>query len=77
MKQARYPLFARIGTLGLFLFSYVNGKLMGYRAETLSELHVRIRVILVEIPRQTLNALLLESMEGLQKCVQVDGEYAG
>jgi hypothetical protein len=48
---------------------------MGYRTETASELLVRIRVILSEIPRETLNAVLLEWMERLQKCGQVDGEY--
>jgi hypothetical protein len=72
-------LFARFGTLGLFLFGYVKGKLMEYRAETPSELLVRIRVILAEIPLETLNAVFLEWMDGwierLQKCVQVDGEY--
>jgi hypothetical protein len=50
---------------------------MRYRAETPSELLVRIRVILVEIPRETLNAVFLELMEQLQKCVQVDCEYVG
>jgi hypothetical protein len=50
---------------------------MGYRAETLSKLPIRIRVILAEIPRETLNAVFLEWMERLQKCVQADGEYAG
>jgi hypothetical protein len=58
------PLFARFGTLGLFPFSYVKGKLMGYRTETPSELLVRIRVILAEIPRETLNAVFLEWMDG-------------
>jgi hypothetical protein len=43
------PLFARFDTLGLFLFSYIKEKLMGDRAETPSELLVRIRVILAEI----------------------------
>jgi hypothetical protein len=42
---------------------------MGYRAETPSELFVRIRVILAEIPWETLNAVFLEWMERLQKCV--------
>jgi hypothetical protein len=60
-----------------FLFGYVKGKLMEYRAETPSELIVRIRVILVEILRETLNAVFLEWMEQLQKCVQIDGEYVG
>jgi hypothetical protein len=58
-----------------FWFSgYVEGKLMGYRAETPSELLVRIRVILAEITRETLNPIFLEWMERLQKCVLVDGE---
>jgi hypothetical protein len=42
---------------GFFLFGYVKGKLMGYHAETPSELLVRIRVILAEIPRETLKAV--------------------
>jgi hypothetical protein len=60
-----------------FLFGYGKGKLMGYRAETPSELLVRIRVVLAEIPRETLNTVFLEWMERLQKCVQVDCEYIG
>jgi hypothetical protein len=48
---------------------------MRYCAETPSELLIRIRVILAEIPRETLNTGFLEWMERLQKCVQVDGEY--
>jgi hypothetical protein len=50
-------LFARFGTLGLFPFGQVKGRLMGYGAETPSELLVRIRVILAEIPRETLTAV--------------------
>jgi hypothetical protein len=46
------------------LFGYVKGKLMKYRAETPSKLLVRIRVILAEIPRETLNAVFLEWMDG-------------
>jgi hypothetical protein len=41
------------------LFGCVKGKLMGYRAETPSELLVRIRVIPVEILRETLSAVFL------------------
>jgi hypothetical protein len=70
-------LFARFGILGLFLFSYVKAKLMKYRAETLSELLVHIRIILVEIPQETLNTVFLEWMKRLQKWVQVDDEYVG
>jgi hypothetical protein len=50
---------------------------MGHRAETPSELLVCIRVILAEIPRETLNAVFLEWMERLQKSVHLDGEYVG
>jgi hypothetical protein len=46
-----------------FLFGYVKGKLMRYRAEIASELLVRIQVILVKIPRETLKAVFLEWME--------------
>jgi hypothetical protein len=60
-----------------FLFGYVKGKLMGYRVETPSELLVRIRVILAEIPREILNAVFLEWMERLQKWVQVGCQYVG
>jgi hypothetical protein len=65
--------------LDFFLFGYVKGKLMGYRAETQSELLVRIRaiIILAEIPRETSNAVFPEWIERLQKCVQVDCEYVG
>jgi hypothetical protein len=42
---------------------------MGYRGETPSELLIRIRVILAEILRETLNAVFLEWMERLQKCL--------
>jgi hypothetical protein len=75
MKKAPHPPFARFGTLGLFVFGCVKGKLMGYRVETPSELLVRIGVILAEIPREILNAVFLEWMERLQNCMQVDGEY--
>jgi hypothetical protein len=60
-----------------FPFGYIKGKMMGYRFETPSEVLVHIRVILAEIPRETLNAVFLEWTERLQKWVQVDGEYVG
>jgi hypothetical protein len=76
MKQADHPPIRQIWHPRAF-FGYVKGKLIGNRAETPSEFLVRIRVILAEIPRETLNAVFLEWMEQLQKCVQVDGEYVG
>jgi hypothetical protein len=75
MKQAPHPSIHQIWHSRTFPFGYVKGKLMGYRAETPSELFVRIRVILGEIPRETLKAVFLEWMERLQECMQVDGDY--
>jgi hypothetical protein len=64
MKQAHHPLYSPdLAPSDFFLFGFVKGKLMKYRAETPSELLVRIRVILKEIPRETLNAVFLERME--------------
>jgi hypothetical protein len=45
---------------------------MEYRAETPSELLVRIRFILAEIPRETLNAVFLEWMGGAIAKMHVD-----
>jgi hypothetical protein len=60
-----------------FLSGHVKGKLMEYRAETPSELLVRIWVILAEISRETLNAVFLDWMERWQKFVQADDKYVG
>jgi hypothetical protein len=78
MKQAPHlPYSADLAPSNFFCFGHIKGKLMRYRDETPSELFVRIRVILAEIPRETLNAVFLEWMKRLQKWVQVDGEYVG
>jgi hypothetical protein len=77
MKQAPHPSIRQIWHPRTFPFGYVKRKLMGYRTETASELLIRVRVILAEIPRETLNAVFLEWTERLQKCVQADGEYVG
>jgi hypothetical protein len=66
MKQAPHlPYSPDLAPSNLFLSGYIKGKLMGYRAETPSELLVHIRVILAEIPRETLNTVFLESIERL------------
>jgi hypothetical protein len=74
MKQAPHPPIRQIWHPRTFpfsffpfpfsLFGYVKGKLMRFRAETPSELLVRIRVILAEIPQENLNAVFLEWMDG-------------
>jgi hypothetical protein len=78
MKQAPHlPYSPDLAPSDFLLFGYVKRKLMGYHAESPSELLNRIRVILSEIPRETLNAVFLESMERLQKCIDTNGEEAG
>jgi hypothetical protein len=61
MKQAPHPPCSQdLSPSDFFLFGSVKRKLMECRAETPSELLARIRVILAEIPRETLNAIFLE-----------------
>jgi hypothetical protein len=61
MKQAPHPSYSPdLAPSGFLFFGYVKGKLMEYRVEAPSELLVRIRVILAEVPRETLNAVFLE-----------------
>jgi hypothetical protein len=64
MKQALHPAYSSdLAPSDFFFFGYVKGKPMGYRAETPSDLLVCIRVILAEIPRETVNAVCLEWVE--------------
>jgi hypothetical protein len=66
MKLALHPPYSPdLAPSGFFLFGYVKEKLIGCRAERPSELPVRIRVILAETPRETLNAVFLEWMDGV------------
>jgi hypothetical protein len=48
-----------------FLFAYLKRNLLGYQAENLSELLVRIQVILRVIPGETLVEIFLEWMKRL------------
>jgi histone-lysine N-methyltransferase SETMAR len=78
MKHALHPPYSPdLAASDFFLFGYVKRKLMGYRAENESELLVRIRVILTEIPRDVLNAVFLEWMDRLQKYIDINGDYVG
>jgi hypothetical protein len=60
-----------------FVFDHVKRMLMGYHTDSLSELLVCIRIILWEIPRETLNAVFLDGMERLQKDIGTTGEDVG
>jgi histone-lysine N-methyltransferase SETMAR len=68
MKQAPHPPYSPdLAPSDFFLLGYVKRKLMGYHAESPSELLIRIRVILLEIPQETLNVVFLDWMERLRK----------
>jgi hypothetical protein len=78
MKQASRPPYSPdLAPSDFFFFGYIKGKLVEYCTETPSELLVCIRAVLPEIPQETLNAVFLEWLERLQKCVQVDSEHVG
>jgi transposase len=78
MKQLPHPPYSPdLAPSDVFLFGYVKRKLMGYHAERPFELLIRIRFILSEIPRETLNAVFLEWMERLRKCIDTNWEYIG
>jgi hypothetical protein len=61
----------------LFLFGYVKRNLMGYRAENLCELLVRIQVIVRAIPGEILIEVFLEWMKRLQQSIDMNGEFLG
>jgi hypothetical protein len=50
---------------------------MRYRAENSSELLVRIQVIVMTIPGETVVDAFLEWMKGLQRCIDINREFAG
>jgi hypothetical protein len=78
MKQAAHPPYSPdLAPSNFFLFGDVKRKLIRYHAESQSELLIRIRAILSEIPRETLNAVVLEWMERLRKCIDTNGENVG
>jgi hypothetical protein len=78
MNRALHPAYSPDMTPSdFFLLGCVKRKLMGYRAESESELLVGIGVILAEIPRDVLNAVFLEWMMQLQKCIKANGDYVG
>jgi histone-lysine N-methyltransferase SETMAR len=78
MKRApRPPYSPDLAPSDFFLFGRMKRKLMGYRAESESELLVRIGVILVEVPRDVLNAVFLEWIDRLQKCIHINGDSVG
>jgi hypothetical protein len=78
MKQTSHPPYSPdLAPSDFFLFGYVKGKLMEHHAESPSELLIGIRVILSEIPPERLNAVFLEWMERLRKCIDTNAEYVG
>jgi histone-lysine N-methyltransferase SETMAR len=78
MKEVLHPPYSPdLAPSDFFLLGSVKRKLRGCHAESPSEFVIRIRVILSEIPRETLNAVFLESIERPRKCIDTNGEYVG
>jgi hypothetical protein len=78
MKRTPHPLYSPdLAPSDFFLFGYVKRKSMGYRAESESELLVRIGVILAQIPREVLNAVFFGWMDRLQQCIDTNGDDVG
>jgi hypothetical protein len=78
MKRALHPPYSPdLAPSDFFLFGYMKRKLMGYRAESGSELLVRISVILAAIPADVLNAVFPEWMDRLQQETDINGDYVG
>jgi hypothetical protein len=77
MKHAHHQTYSSDLPASDFAFWLHQRKVDGYRAETPSELLVRVRVririrlILAEIPRETLNTVFLEWMDGWSDCKNV------
>jgi hypothetical protein len=76
-KDPHPPFSPGLAPSDRLLFGYVQINLMGYRAENLSELMVRIQVILRAIPSETFVEVFLEWMKQLQRCIDMNGESLG
>jgi hypothetical protein len=57
--------------------AHVKRNLIGNRGEKLSDLLVRIQVILRTISGEIFVEVFLEWMKRLQKCIDMNGEYIG
>jgi hypothetical protein len=78
MKRAPHPPCSPdLAPSDFFLFGHMKRKMMGYRAESESELLVRIRVMLAEIPRDIVNAVFFGWMDRLQHCIDTNGDPVG
>jgi hypothetical protein len=78
MKRAPDPSYSPdLAPSDFSLFGQVKRKLMGYRAESESELLVGIGVTLAEMPPDVLNAVCLEWMDRLEKYFEINGDYIG
>jgi hypothetical protein len=76
MNSARYSSSSLdMAPSDFFIFSHVKRKLMGSHAEELSDYLVRAPVIWSEIPRELLNAVLLDQIEQFQKWIHTNRGY--
>jgi hypothetical protein len=76
MKTAPHPPYSHdIVPLDFYLFGHVKGCLAGHAFMDSEEPFEAVRAALGSIEKVTLQALFLESMDRLRKCIQTNGEY--
>jgi hypothetical protein len=76
MKTALHPPYSHdLAPSGFYLFDYVKGCLAGLSFGDADELLEAVQSILEGIEKVTLQGVFLEWMDGLKKCIAINGEY--
>jgi hypothetical protein len=76
MKSAPHPPYSPdLAPSDFYLFAYVKKCLAGLSFEDADQLLAAVEGILEGIEKMTLQAVFLEWMDGLRKCIATNGEY--
>jgi hypothetical protein len=76
MEKAPHPPYSPdLAPSDFYLFGYVNHCLAGAFFADAGQLLEAVKTILIAIQKMTLEAVFLEWMERLQKCIDTSGEY--
>jgi hypothetical protein len=76
MKSAPHPLYSPdLAPSDFYLFGYVKRCLAGFSFEDADQLLAAVEGVLEAIEKVTLQAIFLEWMDRLRKCITTNGEY--
>jgi hypothetical protein len=76
MKSASHPPYSPdLAPSDFYLFGYVKRCLAGLSFEDADQLLAVVEGVLEGIEKVTLQAVFLESMDRLRKCITTNGEY--